>query len=214
MDHLPPSLARIVRTEARAAHAILPAGVVSQEELEQFGHVGLLEARERFDPSRGVAFGAFARFRVRGAIYDGLRQIGALTRRSYERLRRAVIAHDAVGEPAPVPAEGPDPGQDAQVVYASIVRLAMARIADETLADAPADPEEAACDSETHARVRAAFQQLDDESQIVLRAVLDLGEEGDSGAALARRRGVSRSAVSRVHREALFRLKRLLESSS
>jgi RNA polymerase sigma factor for flagellar operon FliA len=35
--------------------------------------MGLMEAIERFDPDRGVEFRPFARFRVRGAVFDGLR---------------------------------------------------------------------------------------------------------------------------------------------
>lgn len=35
--------------------------------------MGLMEAIERFDPERGVAFQPFARLRVRGAVFDGLR---------------------------------------------------------------------------------------------------------------------------------------------
>jgi RNA polymerase sigma factor for flagellar operon FliA len=35
--------------------------------------LGLMEAIERFDPSRGVPFKPFARLRVRGAVFDGLR---------------------------------------------------------------------------------------------------------------------------------------------
>ena len=49
---------------------------VSREELESFGMMGLVEAAERFEPGRGHAFASFARPRVRGAILDGLGQLG------------------------------------------------------------------------------------------------------------------------------------------
>ncbi|GAB2576412.1 sigma-70 family RNA polymerase sigma factor [Dyella jejuensis] len=35
--------------------------------------LGLMEAIERFDPNRGANFHSFARLRVRGAVFDGLR---------------------------------------------------------------------------------------------------------------------------------------------
>jgi RNA polymerase sigma factor for flagellar operon FliA len=35
--------------------------------------LGLMDAIERFDPGRGVPFKPFARLRVRGAVFDGLR---------------------------------------------------------------------------------------------------------------------------------------------
>jgi RNA polymerase sigma factor for flagellar operon FliA len=37
--------------------------------------IGLMDAIERFDPSRGVPFKPFARWRVRGAVFDGLRML-------------------------------------------------------------------------------------------------------------------------------------------
>jgi RNA polymerase sigma factor (sigma-70 family) len=51
------------------------------DELIQWGVVGLLEARERFDPSRGAQFGAYAERRIRGAMLDSLRRDGNQARR-------------------------------------------------------------------------------------------------------------------------------------
>ena len=59
---------------ARRIHDRLPPQVPLAD-LVQAGAVGLLDAIERFDPSRGVAFGAYAAFRIRGAILDSLREI-------------------------------------------------------------------------------------------------------------------------------------------
>jgi RNA polymerase sigma factor (sigma-70 family) len=39
------------------------------------GYVGMLEAIERYDPDSNVPFGAYARFRIRGAIIDGVRRM-------------------------------------------------------------------------------------------------------------------------------------------
>jgi RNA polymerase sigma factor for flagellar operon FliA len=49
---------------------------IPQVEWADYAHnatVGLLEALSRFDPSRGVDFMAFAKPRVRGAVFNGLR---------------------------------------------------------------------------------------------------------------------------------------------
>jgi RNA polymerase sigma factor FliA len=40
--------------------------------------LGLVEAAQKFDPSRGVLFKTFAYYRIRGAIYDALRKGGWL----------------------------------------------------------------------------------------------------------------------------------------
>jgi|JI7StandDraft_1071085.scaffolds.fasta_scaffold177771_2 RNA polymerase sigma factor for flagellar operon FliA len=206
---LPATLLRIVRAEAWSIRNRLPDGVVSQEELEQLGHVGLLEARESFDPRRGVPFEHFARHRIRGSMWDGLRQLNMMSRRVWHSLRREALAHEAAGEPAPVPAGGPDPAQDAKVVYSAIVQMALSRLADEMLPEPTID--EVVEEEETRSTLRAAFARLPDEDRQVLAAVYDLKEQGDSGAALARRRGMSRSTVSRLHIRALERLKRLME---
>lgn len=50
------------------------------EDLVAYGQLGLVEASERFDPTRGNSFSTFAFYRVRGAIYDGLRDMGAISR--------------------------------------------------------------------------------------------------------------------------------------
>ena len=55
---------------------------VELEELIGFGALGLVEAAERFDVRRGVSFTTFSYYRIRGAIYDGLRQMGFAARGS------------------------------------------------------------------------------------------------------------------------------------
>jgi RNA polymerase sigma factor FliA len=45
-----------------------------------------LDAARKFDTARGVPFRAYANFRVRGAIIDGIRSLAQLPRPAYERL--------------------------------------------------------------------------------------------------------------------------------
>lgn len=54
---------------------ITPWGCVSQEDLVSFAVIGLINAVDRFDPSRGIAFEAFAMPRIRGAVIDALRKL-------------------------------------------------------------------------------------------------------------------------------------------
>ena len=70
---------------------------VDDDDLIAFGYQGLLEARSRFDSSRGVQFNTFAYYRVRGAIIDGVRAMAFLPRRAHERLKMAEAA-DQVAE--------------------------------------------------------------------------------------------------------------------
>lgn len=46
---------------------------ISQEDLVSYGTMGLMEAVERFDPSRGLKFETYAVTRIRGSIIDQLR---------------------------------------------------------------------------------------------------------------------------------------------
>lgn len=50
------------------------------DELLQLGAIGMLEALQRFDASRGIDFQAFCARRIRGAMIDGLRREGAIQR--------------------------------------------------------------------------------------------------------------------------------------
>lgn len=48
------------------------------EDLEGYGMIGLCEAAQRFDPSRGLKFITFAYLRVRGAMFDGMLKMSGL----------------------------------------------------------------------------------------------------------------------------------------
>lgn len=67
LEHLPQ-----VQYIARRIHDRLPAQV-PLEDLINAGVVGLIEALDRFDPSKNVLLKSFAKFRIRGAILDSLR---------------------------------------------------------------------------------------------------------------------------------------------
>ena len=67
---------------------------VEFEDLVGFGSAGLLEAANRFDPNAGHAFSTFGYYRIRGAIYDGLRKMGHLPRYEYKKLKAQQRAND------------------------------------------------------------------------------------------------------------------------
>ena len=60
---------------------------VDFEDLIGYGELGLIEAADRFDPTFKVNFMTFAYYRIRGAIYDGLRGMGWVSRSQYAKLR-------------------------------------------------------------------------------------------------------------------------------
>jgi RNA polymerase sigma factor for flagellar operon FliA len=69
MDQLPQ-----VRYIARRIHERLPRHVPF-EDLVHAGVVGLIDALNKFDLSKQVQFSSYAKFRIRGAILDSLREL-------------------------------------------------------------------------------------------------------------------------------------------
>lgn len=49
--------------------------------------LGLLEAARKFDPSLNIDFKTFSYYRIKGAIYDGLRKTGWIPRSLYARIK-------------------------------------------------------------------------------------------------------------------------------
>lgn len=71
----------------------LPASV-TWEELVSAGHVGLVEAADRFDEERANNFSAFARPRIRGAMLDSLRELDLLPRSTRQQINELTQARD------------------------------------------------------------------------------------------------------------------------
>ncbi len=74
---------RMFRTTAGSA------SVLERADLLQAGAIGLLEAIERFDASRGTQFSTYAVSRIRGAIQDELRTVDWMSRSTRKRDRAA-----------------------------------------------------------------------------------------------------------------------------
>ncbi|MCS7263448.1 MAG: FliA/WhiG family RNA polymerase sigma factor [Armatimonadetes bacterium] len=76
----------VKRVVARIKPLLPPS--VEEGDLISYGLIGLLEAIDRFDRSRGVPFEAFATQRIRGSILDGLRSMGWLPRSAYQKAKQ------------------------------------------------------------------------------------------------------------------------------
>jgi len=76
----------VKRVVARIKPLLPPS--VEEGDLISYGLIGLLEAIDRFDQTRGVPFEAFATQRIRGAVVDGLRQMGWVPRSAYQRAKQ------------------------------------------------------------------------------------------------------------------------------
>lgn len=83
-----PILAYVGLVKRTALHlkARIPQ-VMDVDELIQVGMIGLIEASQSFDATRGVDFEIFARTRIRGAILDEVRRISVLPRSAITHIR-------------------------------------------------------------------------------------------------------------------------------
>lgn len=86
--HLP-----LVQGIARKVKKALGA-TMEIDDLVGYGSKGLVEAAERFDGRQGVAFTTFAYYRIRGAMYDGIRTMGWYSRADYARYRAEERANE------------------------------------------------------------------------------------------------------------------------
>jgi len=76
---------------------------VEIDDLINSGVIGLIDAIDKFDPSRGIKFKTYAEFRIRGAIFDGLRTLDwvprsvrkqkKLVEQSYQQLEQTLGRH-------------------------------------------------------------------------------------------------------------------------
>lgn len=180
---------------------------LERAELEAWGRLGLVEAQRRFDPERGVRFSTFAYYRIRGAMIDGLRRSGYVSRRAHAKLRAAEATDDLAESSAG--ARSPEGA------------AARARVIDDTLGKISAayvisavgqDPDEPrGADAEQTAETRQlaslmgdALAALPEREQKLIRAVYFDGRTLES---VSSELGLSKSWGSRLHARALAQLR-------
>src|ERR1700747_1039075 len=137
---------RLIEAHVPYAHALaaevmrkLPPDL-ERKDIQGWAELGLVEAANAFDASRGVQFKTFAYYRIRGAIYDGLRKMGWYPKSQYQQMRFEMAANeymkDASGEP---PATGSADAQlqDLKETTGNLMTCYMLSL--ETLPEEPAD---------------------------------------------------------------------------
>src|SRR6266513_4018315 len=82
-----------VRYIARRIHEHLPRHVPF-EDLVHAGVIGLIDALHKYDHKKQVQFASYAKFRIRGAILDSLREMDWSPRDLRRQARRVEEAHD------------------------------------------------------------------------------------------------------------------------
>ena len=210
----------LVQAIARKLKKTLGASI-EYDDLVAYGSKGLVEAAERFDARHGVAFTTFAYYRIRGAMYDGLRAMGWYSRADYARYRAEERANeylqshaDREGQP-----EGAAPGgrtADASETLAAVAEVlsgvaavhitsleAASSVADETFAA----PDAALDTGRLGKRVRDAIAHLPDKERKLMEMYYFADKNlEEAGAEL----GLSKSWACRLHARAVHLLRQAL----
>ncbi len=187
------------------------------DDYHQWALVGMIEAVDRFDTSRGIHFETFASHAVRGCILDGIASATEKQRQlaTRKRLRseRAAEAVDAASAPARVPRAG----QAAELfrVLAEVgIGLALGTLLEGTgmmvgaSTDAAPDRHYERMElRQLRDAVRSAVDELSEQEQHVVRGHY-LQELRFSE--IAERVGLTKGRVSQIHRQALEKLRGLL----
>ena len=189
------------------------------DDLVAYGMTGLLEAAERYDPKVGANFMTFSYYRIRGAIYDGLRGMGWVSRSEYQKIRfeeRAtqylenVASREVVGGEANKSAE--DNLEELAQQVSQLVTIyvtSLEAMEDLQVADKERQPlDERYADLEMKVHVREAIRRLPDADREIIQMYyfkeLSLQEVGNH-------LGLSKSWTSRRHAQAIDKLSRILQ---
>jgi RNA polymerase sigma factor for flagellar operon FliA len=210
-----PIALRLRRTLGRAAE---------MDDLISYGQGGLLDAARRYDPSRGVPFRAFANFRIRGAMLDGIRQLSHLPRRVHERLKAfenaSLFSEGALEDMNATPPPGQTPADRERRLVEHLAGMATA-IATGLISEAATDdqgaatamassqlsPEEHSSRQQLLHMVERAIDTLPEQEAVLIRRHYLEGERFDQVAAEL---GLSKSWASRLHTRAIGRLTKRL----
>lgn len=193
------------RMVARDVYVRVRAMASAWPDCAQNALVGLLEAIGRFDPSRGIVFQTYARHRIRGAVFDGMRALRDDLRREaqqYERIatireRVTTLVEETVSDPL-------------EAFVASTIGLSLGFLME--AGSIPAHPY--AADAYAHREheeigeaLAAAIAQLPEREQAI---VMLHYHHHVPFVAIAEQMGVTKGRVSQLHKRALERLRESL----
>ncbi len=217
------------RSPGRPPHLIFPRvrDHIELDELIGLANAGLAEAAQRYDPARGASFATFAWYRVQGSIVDGLRKSSHLPRRTWAKLVALRAASDYLeqrGErDAGAAQQGARPVEGAEAL--AQVRSSLSAIRTmyltslEALQDSGFDREDELAatpdvqldTNRAAAKLRLALEALPEKEQALMKKHYWEGKNLlEAGAEL----GISKSWASRLHAQAVERLRAIVDAEA
>lgn len=206
---------QVVRIAHRVRSRLPPS--VDVDDLIGAGCIGLIEAIERFDPSRGVPFEPYARHRVHGAMLDALRSadwVPHSVRRKAQALAWARADHpepERVADRLGVSADGlRELERDAEIRTVLSLDAPVVDGSDTPLVEQLAggdDPEAVAAERQLLGRLSAALEALPEREADAIRGFYLAGVPLKD---LGHQMGVTDSRVCQLCSQGVRRLRRSL----
>ncbi len=192
------------------------------QDLVGYGQIGLAEAAQNYDPSRGVKFSSFAYYRIRGAIYDGLSKQSWFRRRptkwKYEQVANDLLEQglEESGEEIPHRTEElvhwfRELAGNLATAHLTLKHVEVTTLASDDVEDKQTpSPQAALFSEELFAKLNSSIEALPDEERTLIQMAY---YEGATLTEAADALGISKSWASRLHSKTLQRLQRALRLS-
>ena len=186
------------------------------EELVGYGMIGLLEAADRYDPRRNVSFTTFSHYRIKGAVFDGLREMGIVTRAPHVGgTSREAVLNDLIQTAADDNTENSTASVDDEIqsisnLIDSLIPAYLLSLSEENapdIADTRALPNTAVEFKEIFDIVRRTIKELPEKERDLIEALYFTQL---SRVEIAQKMGVNKSWISRLHAKAVNRLRQKL----
>lgn len=196
---------------------------LSQEDLVAAAMIGLAEAADRYDDSRGEPFVAFAERRIRGAVLDELRRGDLMPRRMRTTARRIGTTIRELEQRLGRPAEDEEIAKALDVpieqyrdelemlTHVRLVELDVDDTSGAGAAESPSNPAAMVERAELIERLRECLGRLNERDAQVLSLYY---VEEFAYAEIAEVLGVSESRVCQLHARALMRLRTEFETAT
>jgi RNA polymerase sigma factor for flagellar operon FliA len=179
---------------------------IHRSDLERAAELGLVQAANSYDPSRGSSFVTYAYYRIRGSVYDELRQSRRANK--VETTANDYRKNDTTSEGSEAKAEGADLDNAISKVVMSYL-LSIENLSHEIASKTTESPMDRMLRKERKETIHRALKQLPTRNREVLRGYyfqeLSLKQIG-------RRMGISESRVSRIHAKGLEKMRAVLNA--